>query len=144
MTEQVVKVDSRSRWMRDVLQIRTQVFVDEQAIPAELERDENDGRAVHFVVLCDGMVVGTVRLVSNGGSATVGRLAVTARVRGRGIGRKLMDHAEAEATSLGVAEIALHAQMSVVGFYERLGYVKEGDAFVEVGIPHVLMRKRLG
>ena len=43
----------------------------------------------------------------------------------------------------GFAEIVLHAQVVVAGFYRRLGYVEEGDPFDEAGIPHIGMRKKI-
>jgi predicted GNAT family N-acyltransferase len=46
----------------------------------------------------------------------------------------------AEARQRGDQSVLLHAQTSVVGFYQRFGFVGYGDEFIEAGIPHQLMR----
>ncbi len=40
-------------------------------------------------------------------------------------------------------EIEMHARVCAITFYERCGYVCEGDVFEEITIPHIVMRKRL-
>jgi predicted GNAT family N-acyltransferase len=81
-------------------------------------------------------------MLEHDGAAKVGRVAVRAALRGHGIGARLMARAAAIASERGFAEIVLHAQVSVAGFYRRLGYVEEGDPFDEAGIPHVAMRRK--
>ncbi len=71
------------------------------------------------------------------------QLAVAETYRDKGIGRKLISHAETYAKENGYKEIDLHARKVVVDFYEHLGYVVEGEPFVEVGIPHNKMFKSI-
>jgi len=71
------------------------------------------------------------------------QLAVRTDLQGRGIGRTLVEYAESFTEQHGYREIILHARETAVGFYEKLGYQKEGDPFIEVTIPHYLMRKIL-
>jgi predicted GNAT family N-acyltransferase len=68
---------------------------------------------------------------------------VRAAARRTGIGGRLMERAATLARERGFAEIVLHAQVAVAGFYRRLGYVEEGDLFEEAGIPHIGMRKKI-
>ncbi len=125
--------------------LRRAVFVLEQKVPEALERDEHDETAFHAVAIEDGLCVGTGRLVRlAGGVGRVGRMAVDARHRRRGVGERVLAALEARAAADGLAEIELHAQRYVEPFYRRHGYAPEGEPFEEAGIDHVLMRKRLG
>ncbi len=125
-------------------ELRRQVFVVEQRVPAEIERDEHDEGALHAVALEDGEMVGTGRLVVQpGGVGRVGRMAVRADCRRRGVGERILALLEDLARERGLAEIELHAQAYVEPFYARAGYRAEGTHFDEAGIDHVLMRKRL-
>jgi predicted GNAT family N-acyltransferase len=142
--ERIIEVDTGSPLWADVFALRCEVFVIEQGVPRELELDEYDATATHLAAIRDEAVVGTLRLLQHHGEAKIGRVAVRALLRGGGIGRRLMEHAAVIAAERGFAEIVLHAQVSVAGFYRQLGYVEEGDVFDEAGIPHITMRKRVG
>jgi predicted GNAT family N-acyltransferase len=124
--------------------LRQRVFVGEQGVPAELERDALDEGAFHAVALDGARCVGTGRLVAQaGGVGRVGRMAVDAAHRRGGVGARVLEALEARARADGVREIELHAQCYVEDFYRRHGYAREGDVFEEAGIAHVVMRKRL-
>ena len=142
--ERIIEIEFASDLMREAFGLRYEVFVDEQGVPRELEVDEFDLCATHLVALCDNQVIGTLRMLDDGGAAKIGRVAVRAAVRRTGIGARLMDRAAAIALERGFKEIILHAQVAVAGFYRRLGYVEEGDLFDEAGIPHIAMRKKMG
>jgi predicted GNAT family N-acyltransferase len=143
-SERIIKVDAGSPLWREVFGLRCEVFVVEQGVPREIELDEHDATATHLAAIHDNTVVGTLRLLEHQGEAKIGRVAVRAALRGGGIGRRLMERGAAMAAERGFAEIVLHAQASVAGFYRQLGYVEEGDVFDEAGIPHITMRKRIG
>ncbi|MBX9774212.1 MAG: GNAT family N-acetyltransferase [Xanthobacteraceae bacterium] len=140
----IVVVDATSDLMPAVYAVRHQVFVGEQAVPPELERDAFDGVAIHLAALHGDHVVGTLRIVVSGGNAKLGRMAVLAAARKAGIGARLMERAHEVARSIRVKEITLHAQLTAREFYARLGYREEGDIFEEAGIAHVSMRKAIG
>jgi predicted GNAT family N-acyltransferase len=139
----IIAVDASSDLMPAVFALRHQVFVVEQAVPPELERDEFDRIAIHLVALRGNDVIGTLRLVVSGSSAKIGRMAVLAADRKNGVGSRLMDRAVEIAETMGVKEIELHAQLTAQAFYARLGYREEGEVFEEAGIAHVTMRKRI-
>ena len=141
--ERIIEIEFGSDLMREAFGVRFEVFVVEQGVPRELEVDEFDPCATHLVAICDGQVVGTLRMLDHDGAAKIGRVAVRAAARRTGIGARLMDRAAAIALERGFAEIILHAQVAVARFYRRLGYVEEGDLFDEAGIPHIAMRKRI-
>ena len=71
------------------------------------------------------------------------QLAVRENVQGKGFGRELVNYAESFAKGRGNEEIVLHARETARGFYEKLGYEAEGDSFTEVGLRHLIMRKKL-
>jgi predicted GNAT family N-acyltransferase len=116
--------------------IRMRVFVREQRVPAAIELDRDDDRAIHFLAISEGKAVGTARVVSHHGSAKIGRMAVLKSYRGKGVGKKLLRRAAATAKKLGARTIYLHAQVPVTGFYEKLGFRCVGAVFDEAGIPH--------
>ena len=71
------------------------------------------------------------------------QVAVDTVYRGEGIGRELVKYAEKRAKEAGYSKIIMHAMLSVVGFYEKLGYHAEGDVFDEQGITFLKMVKDL-
>ena len=117
--------------------IRMRVFVKEQKVPAEIELDRDDMRAVHFLAtLASGKAVGTARLVLRHGRAKIGRMAVLKMYRRKGAGTKLLQCAIAAAKRLRARQIYLHAQVPVIGFYQLMGFRSVGRVFHEAGIPH--------
>jgi predicted GNAT family N-acyltransferase len=124
--------------------LRTRVFVDEQGVPAEIEQDAADETAVHAISRdAAGRVVATGRLLVAGTTATIGRMAADASVRGQGHGAAVLAELHRQAVLRGVTEVELHAQVSARRFYERAGYAAVGDVYQEAGIDHITMRCRL-
>lgn len=123
--------------------LRTQVFVEEQGVPADLEWDEDDANALHAVAINRlGMPVATGRLISVGPArARIGRMAVTRVLRGTGLGEQVLQALMQAAVQRGDRDILLHAQCSAEGFYARAGFLPEGEVFEEAGIPHRAMRR---
>jgi predicted GNAT family N-acyltransferase len=128
----------------EVVALRTRVFVDEQGVPPEIEQDAADATAVHVVSRdASGRVVATGRLLERDGVAVIGRMAADPAVRGRGHGTAVLAELERQAALRGLPEVELHAQVAARGLYDRAGYTAVGEQFVEVGIVHVTMRRRL-
>ncbi len=125
----------------DAMEIRIEVFVDEQLIALELENDEEDDSAFHAVAYNGlGQVVATGRLLKGQqGQGRIGRMAVKRVLRGSGQGAAVLAALKTEAIRRGDKELALHAQTSAQGFYERLGFKARGDVFDEVGLSHIEM-----
>ena len=125
--------------------IRTEVFIEEQNIPAEMEWDAADAQAVHALASNRfGLPLATGRLLLQApGVARIGRMAVSQTVRGSGVGRSVLDALSAVAQQRGDVEIVLHAQTSAQAFYARSGFSPRGAVFEEAGIAHIEMARRL-
>lgn len=134
-----------------VFAVRMIVFVEEQAVPPEEELDAYDLTATHFYVRqsppSEGDptgIVGAARLLDKGnGLGKVGRVAILQAYRGRRLGARLMRFIEETARRQGFSRLALDAQVYAIPFYERLGYVAEGDIFLDCDIEHRFMQKTL-
>jgi predicted GNAT family N-acyltransferase len=129
--------------VRAALELRHEVFVVEQRVPLEEEIDAHDETALHLVAVDDGEVVATCRVVMEDATAKLGRVAVAARARRRGLASRLIDESEARARALGARRIALAAQTGALSLYERAGYTPYGERFLDAGIEHLMMEKAL-
>ncbi|MGM9641871.1 MAG: GNAT family N-acetyltransferase [Eubacteriales bacterium] len=126
---------------KDAEKIREEVFVLEQGFSEEF--DAIDSVALHIVAYDNGSAVGTCRLFAGNeeGTYIIGRIAVTADYRGKGLGRYLLDQAEKIALRKGAARVELHAQCRAEAFYKKCGYESFGDIDYEEYCPHIRMRK---
>ena len=120
----------------DIRRIREAVFIAEQSIPAELEWDEEDLSAVHFLAFEGDYAVGTARLLADG---EIGRVSVLKDWRGLRVGDKLLQAVIAHANALGLHQQKLSAQVHATAFYEHHGFRSVSGEFLEAGLPHVDM-----
>jgi predicted GNAT family N-acyltransferase len=130
-----------THWQDDIKALKTireSVFITELGIPAELEWDEQDAKAIHLLALNrDGGPIGTVRLLPNG---QIGRMAVEKAWRNQGIGTALLNALVNHACRQGFQSIFLYAQLQVVSFYQRRGFTPIGEVFEAANIPHQKMQ----
>lgn len=133
MNISIVQTDWQTR-RDDLLAIRYAVFVDEQGVPAELEHDEHDHAALHLLAVSpNGSPVATARMLPDG---QIGRMAVLPAWRRQGIGSAMLRELIAISARRGGGTLFLHAQCRAEPFYQRLGFVAEGDVFDDAGIDH--------
>ena len=142
---------------QDALWVRDQVFTKEQGFPAEIDHDAQDQTAWQLVLYADlsdnsdnanhakKQAIGTLRFfVNDEGEYQIGRVALLKAYRGQKLGQLMMKEALKKCAVLGESDIAiLHAQVYAKGFYEAYGFCEEGEAFLEEGEPHILMRRSL-
>lgn len=122
--------------------VRTAVFVDEQGVPAALERDALDASSRHVLATAaDGTPIGAGRIAPDG---RIGRLAVRSDWRGRGVGEAMLRALLDAARDAGLAQTYLHAQLQAMTLYARAGFVAEGVPYEEAGIAHRTMRRVVG
>jgi predicted GNAT family N-acyltransferase len=117
--------------------IRKSVFIEEQHVPKDLEWDGHDASCTHFLATIDSTPVATARLTPQG---QIGRMAVLKGFRGKGIGSQMLARVIEHAKSAGHKQLFLHAQVSVIKFYEKNGFIAEGDVFIDAGIEHRAMK----
>jgi predicted GNAT family N-acyltransferase len=118
--------------------IRTQVFVKEQGVPISLECDKYDLTASHYLVNDNNKPVATARWRETKNGIKLERFAILKQYRNKNIGFAILKEVLLDVTIIGKT-VYLHAQLPVVGFYEKYGFVKEGEEFKEAGISHYKM-----
>ena len=118
---------------KSLVQIRRHVFIEEQHVPENMEWDEYDDLSTHFLATLDNKVIATARLKTDG---QIGRMAVLAEYRNKGIGSKLLQFILLTARQKKLKNIYLHAQVSAISFYEKQGFTACGEIFYEANIPH--------
>ncbi|NLX94028.1 MAG: GNAT family N-acetyltransferase [Clostridiales bacterium] len=124
-------------------EIRKTVFVEEQNIPIENEMDGLDSECFHIVLYEDAAPIGSGRLYIHDDIARLGRVAVLKDKRGKGyasvICNALIDIARRE----GAKVATLDSQAYVASLYEKMGFIRDGDEFLEEGILHIKMNMQL-
>ena len=120
--------------------VRYSVFTLEQGVSREIDIDGKDPHCIHFLAETNsGDPIGCARLALSG---RVGRVAVVKKWRRHGVGGKIMNCLIKHSELLKMPKTYLHSQLTVVAFYESLGYKSEGSVFNEADIPHVLMVRK--
>lgn len=120
-------------------EIRMEVFVRGQNVPASIEMDRYDESATHVICQYGERFIGTGRLVKLGNEVKLGRVAVLEGFRGIGAGRTIMLKLVEEARKLEPEAIWGNAQVRTRKFYEKLGFEAAGEEFMEAGIAHIRM-----
>ena len=121
--------------------IRENVFVQEQGFTDEY--DENDDIAKHFVMFDGEKAVATCRIFETDetGVYMFGRMAVLEELRGKNLGREMMESVKKYVSENGGKGIILHAQLHAKGFYEKNGFSAYGEVECEQDQPHIWMKK---
>lgn len=134
-----------NEWIRgnenldEPMQIRRAVFVEEQGVPEDHERDADDAQALHLLIRDGQCPVACGRIWHDGKTFRIGRCAVLKDARGQGIGDLLVKLLLRKAFEYADTSVCIHAQTAAKGFYERYGFRPVGGEFLEEGIPHLTM-----
>jgi predicted GNAT family N-acyltransferase len=130
--------------LKEALDVRRKVFIEEQHISQQLDLDGRDEEALHIVVKDGDSVVATARvLLADDDRAKIERMAVLQPYRRKGIGRKIISFLVEWLKGRQVDEVFVHAQYPVRGFYRSVGFEEQPPPFREANIKHVRMRKIL-
>jgi len=122
------------------LDIRKKVFIEEQKVDKDIEVDEHEKDAVHFLVYVDKKAVATGRFRIKNSFLKFERMAVLKDCRGMKLGSKLLNYMKEVGFDKYPRYLQItHAQKSAISFYEKNGWVKMGKAFMEANIEHFLM-----
>lgn len=144
MSERITLVTATAsgpKWQA-ISALRRRVFIEEQQVPENEEWDAADTTATHIAAIYHTgekyQLIGCARLLPDG---HIGRMAVQKKWRGRGVGAALVQFTLGVARRANLANTSLNAQTHAIGFYERFGFVAEGDEFIDAGIPHRKMQR---
>lgn len=130
--------------LKEALNVRRLVFVEEQGINEDIEYDGLDSEALHVIVKSSEQIIGTARVrFPATGEAKIERMAVLKPFRQRGVGSEMMSFLSSELRVRHISHVTLHAQYTTLAFYESCGYSTTGSPFWEAGIKHIAMEKRL-
>ena len=141
----IIKADW-NQYRSELSRIRYEVFVNEQGVPASMEVDEHDSESIHFLVFLKtnaetgSKAIATARLLPGG---YIGRMAVLKPFRNQSVGSILLETVIDTARSRSINNLTLNAQTEARPFYERAGFTVDGEEFIEAGIPHIRMTRKL-
>jgi predicted GNAT family N-acyltransferase len=124
--------------LKEALAIRTAVFVQEQGVDPTLEYDEHDTESHHYLCKHDGKAIGTGRWRETAEGIKLERFAVLANYRNQGIGALILKKMLEEILPLKKT-VYLNAQLTAVAFYQKHGFVVQGEVFYEANIGHLKM-----
>lgn len=125
-------------------ELRKEVFVKEQGVPLSLELDEYDGTATHFLVNEGENSIATARLREvEPKVGKVERVCVLNNYRGKRLGALIMEAVEQYAKKAAFEKLKLNAQSYAIPFYEKLDYTVTSPEFMDAGIPHRAMEKKI-
>jgi predicted GNAT family N-acyltransferase len=139
----IIKIAETLEELAKCFILRYKVFVLEQGFDEEIEIDEFDNFATHFVAIDEDKVVGTLRLYKKNDGYILGRMAIDAAYRKKDIGRNLIKHTIEFVKRAGGKYIVAHAQVQALTFYEKCGFKKYGKEFLEEAVPHILVKYTL-
>lgn len=145
---EIISVGKDVGLLEECLNVRYMVFQVEKGIPREIDVDEYDcinDECEHFLIRCGDKGVGTVRckLDIKQKEIRLQRFCIHSDYRKFGFGRKMLDFIDAYYQNKEFEWIRLDSKFAVYGFYEKSGYQVVSDVFMEAGIEHVKMEKRI-
>ncbi len=140
----IIKIVELPEEFAAIKAIRIAVFQKEQGVATALEFDGKDEICQHLIAYLKQEAVGTARIrYLDNKTAKVERLAVLSTARGNGIGQQIMEKALEVIASKNIPEVVIHAQEYIKALYKKMGFVQEGEIFIEAGIAHIKMKKIL-
>lgn len=133
--------------LNEALEIRKRVFTDEKLVPRSIEHDKYDETLElcdHFIIIYNDIKVGTFRCLNmDDNTVKLQRFCFLKDYRNLGLGKKTLEFIESFYKTQGIKKITMDAKYQVSGFYEKCGYIKQSEIFVEAGIEHIKMSKSL-
>lgn len=140
----IKEIEFSSEQYKKALEIRNEVLRKPLGRNIYEENLTSDARSIHISAYYEGEMIGTLVLTEiHEQEIKMRQVAVDEKYRGYSVGRQLVLYSEDFSRALGYNKIVLHAREEACGFYEKLGYVKIGVSFIEIGIPHYKMEKLL-
>jgi predicted GNAT family N-acyltransferase len=144
MNKLTIKIVETPEEVTAIQEIRIKVFQQEQGVEPALEFDGKDEISTHLIACLDEKPVGTTRIrYLDEKTAKIERLAVLPTARGQGIAKQIMEKSLQIIASKNIPEVIVHSQEYIKNLYLKLGFIPEGEIFLEADIPHLKIRKKL-
>ena len=127
----------------DIINIRTKTFVIGRGVPREIDFDGKDKGLMHFCLYESDKLTAYLRAEMIEDYLHIGRVCVDENERKKGYGARLIEKLFEYAKENAISMIELSAVDTAVGFYERMGFDKKGEFYMEAGSPHIYMSKNI-
>ena len=141
-----VDIEFGSSRYKELLELRYKILLQPLGLKFLDSYREEEASFLHVGCIensTDELIGGLILVPIDHEEIRVMQVAVDTIHQGEGIGRKLIEHTENIAKEIGYEKLVMHAMLSVVGFYEKLGFKQDSDLFEEKGISFVRMVKDL-
>ncbi|CAN5446098.1 GNAT family N-acetyltransferase [soil metagenome] len=137
-------IDHGTKQYKQMIDLRYQILRKPLGLSFTQQEMEEEKNNIHVGCFDDERLEGCCMLVPvDNFTIQLRQMAVLSGLQGKGIGKVLMQFAENISRDQGYKKIIMHARKTAVGFYEKSGYSKTGNEFLEVTIPHFVMEKSL-
>lgn len=127
----------------DIKTLRNNTFVIEEQLPYNDEFEGDEDKFIHCCLYRGDELIATARIGVEGNYARISRIAVKAGLRKQGKGTAIVKYAEEMAKQFNKPSLLVIAQIQAKGFYEKIGYAAVGEPFIDAGLPHIRMVKRI-
>ena len=144
--KKMIDIDYGTSRYDELVQLRYKILLEPlglKFLDAHRDKETNFVHVGCVESLDDRLVGGLLMVPLNDEEIRMMQVVVDTKYQGEGIGRELVKYAIKRAKEAGYSRLIMHAMLSVVNFYEKLGFVQEGDIFEEKGITFVRMVKEL-
>lgn len=144
--KKMIDVDFGSSRYDELVELRYKILLEPLGLKFLDMHREKEANYLHIGCiesLDDKLIGGLILVPIDNEEIRMMQVAVDNRYQGEGVGRELVKYAEQRAKDAGYSNIVMHAMLSVVSFYEKNGYHREGDIFEERGITFTKMSKEI-
>ncbi|MGI6714440.1 MAG: GNAT family N-acetyltransferase [Bacilli bacterium] len=125
-----------------VLYIRSKVFIEEQGITLDEEITNEENDAQYFLLLHHDRPIGTIRYLEHQDHFHLGRFALLQEARGQGYGTIFLQFIEKYLSErVDPLKLTFNGQANLDSFYQKRGYTRLGQPFLEAGILHYRYEK---
>ncbi|MBP5698994.1 MAG: GNAT family N-acetyltransferase [Alphaproteobacteria bacterium] len=141
-----IDIEFGSSRYQELLDLRYRILLQPLGLKFLESYREQEANFLHIGCIdnsTDKLIAGLLLAPIDDQEIRIMQVAVDVVHQGEGIGRKLIEHAESVAKEIGYSRIVMHAMLSVVGFYEKLGFKQNSEVFEEKGITFISMVKEL-
>lgn len=144
--KKMIDVDFGSSRYDELVELRYKILLEPLGLKFLDMHREKEANYLHIGCiesLDDKLIGGLILVPIDNEEIRMMQVAVDNKYQGEGVGRELVKYAEQRAKDAGYSNIVMHAMLSVVSFYEKNGYHREGDIFEERGITFTKMSKEI-